>query len=113
MFGIGKWIRQQVADAMYEDRMGAPKSCDPLHLHGNSYISIHPISNGYLLQMNNNHIGQPTIVYCPDKQAISEQIVTLVARDRLGIPSDVKISGAGSYSIGSGGVGSTNFSQSI
>ena len=108
MFGFGKWLRQQIADAMYEDRLGNPKSNDPLHLHGNSYISVHPISNGYLLQMNNNHIGSPTIVYCADKQAISEQIVTLVARDRLGIPSDVKVSGAGAYTKGLGGVGQSS-----
>lgn len=95
MFGIGDWIRGHVMDALYEHHTNSvPQrtTATSLALHGNSFISVHPISNGYLLQMNSLSIGgPPTIVYCEDQQAISEQLITLIARERLGIPPNVNI----------------------
>ena len=97
MFGIGNWIRGHIADALYEHHTSTVSqrtSATPLALHGQSYISVHPISNGYILQVNSNSVGYPTQVYCADQQAISEQLITLIARDRMGIPSHVNLSGA-------------------
>lgn len=88
---FGSWVRKQVADAMYENSMDQKTPATKLGLYGESYISVHTISNGYLLQVNSINIGGPTIVYCKDQQEISDQIVTLHARERMGIPPNVKI----------------------
>jgi hypothetical protein len=91
---FGSWVRKQVADAMYEHSMSGKNEATRLGLYGESsksYISVHAISNGYLLQVNSGSLGGPAIVYCKDQQEISDQIITLHARERMGIPSNVKV----------------------
>jgi len=82
---LGSWIRKQVGEALYEHSMSAKPITMGTGAYGNPYIVVHVISNGYLLQSGS------TLVYCKDQKEISDQIITLHARERMGVSSDVSI----------------------
>jgi hypothetical protein len=82
---LGSWIRKQVGEALYEHSMSAKPLAMGMSAYGNPHIVVHVISNGYLLQSGS------TLAYCKDQKEISDQIITLHARERMGISSDVNI----------------------
>ena len=95
---IGEWIVRQIRKAEKRRSRNQPEPdglVQPNFLAGTPSISVYRISNGFLLSSNSPGRYEHTMVYCKEVGEIGDQIVTLHAREAMGVPSHVNISASG------------------
>lgn len=104
---IGEWLLRQIRNAeKRREKKNYPQQerAYPDILAGTPAISVYRISNGFLLSSNSPGRYEHTMVYCKDIGEIGDQIVTLHAREAMGIPGHVHISASGSGGSGGSGI---------
>ena len=80
----------------FNDWQDEPRPSRLAHQHHMGvFATISPISNGFLVYWQQEHIGYPICTYCKTADEISAVIVTHQAKQKLGTPyvnqaSDVK-----------------------
>lgn len=101
---IGEWLLRQIRNAEKRREKNHPQQqIYPDIFSGTPAISVYRISNGFVLSSNSPGRYEHTMVYCKEVGEIGDQIVTLHAREAMGIPGHVNITAHG----GGGGGGST------
>jgi hypothetical protein len=89
---IGEWLLRQIRNAEKRREKNHPQQqIYPDIFSGTPAISVYRISNGFLLSSNSPGRYEHTMVYCKDVGEIGDQIVTLHAREAMGIPGHVNI----------------------
>jgi hypothetical protein len=92
---IGEWLLRQIHKAEKRREKNHPQQMYPDIFAGTPSISVYRISNGFLLSSNSPGRYEHTMVYCKEVGEIGDQIVTLHAREAMGVPSHVNISASG------------------
>ena len=104
---IGEWLLRQINKAeKRREKKHYPQQerAYPDILAGTPSISVYRISNGFLLSSNSPGRYEHTMVYCKDVGEIGDQIVTLHAREAMGIPGHVNITTHGGGGSGGSGI---------
>lgn len=101
---IGEWLLRQIrkVEGRNHPQQGPLIMQQPNMLTGLPIISVYRISNGYILSSTSEQYSAPTLVYCKEVSEIGDQIITLQAREAMGIPNTVRITATGGG--GGGGV---------
>ena len=94
---VGEWLLRQIrkVEGRNHPQQGPLIMQQPNMLTGLPIISVYRISNGYILSSTSEQYNAPTLVYCKEVSEIGDQIVTLQAREAMGIPGSVFISAHG------------------
>lgn len=103
---IGKWLLRMIRKADNEESRNHPQQSlgiGPRGLMDSPVVSVYRITNGYILASSQPQRHESTLVYCKELNEIGDQIITLQAREAMGIPNTVNISALG----GGAGGGST------
>jgi hypothetical protein len=102
---IGEWLLRQIRNAEKRREKNHPQQqIYPDIFSGTPAISVYRISNGFLLSSNSPGRYEHTMVYCKDIGEIGDQIVTLHAREAMGIPGHVNITTHGGGGSGGSGI---------
>jgi hypothetical protein len=95
---IGEWLLRQIHKAEKRRSRNQPEPDGRVYpdiFSGTPSISVYRISNGFLLSSNSPGRYEHTMVYCKEVGEIGDQIVTLHAREAMGVPSHVNINTTG------------------
>lgn len=96
---ISNWIRRVVMRTLEERyaHINQPVPDGPRHksITGRPVVTVHRLSNGYLLAADNDtpYLSEnQTLVFCDNLSDIGNQIITMEARTRMGVSSNVALS---------------------